>query len=55
MRLPVAALQQDFRYSCERCGSDVEIDADGLVEALRDVDRAIDELKRSVARLAKRL
>jgi transposase-like protein len=55
MRLPVAALEQDFRYVCEQCGSDLEIDADGLVDALRDVDRAIDELERSVARLAKRL
>ena len=54
-RLPVAVLQQELRYACEQCGSALEIDAEGLVEALRDVDRAIDELRRSVARLARRL
>ena len=50
-KLSVAWLRANRYYACEQCASDLEIDGAQLLERLGEVDRAVANLKSSIARL----
>ena len=53
--LSVDWLATNQRYACEKCARDLEIDGKQLLERLRDVDVAVDNLKSSIDRLKEML
>ncbi len=54
-QLSVEWLQTNRHYACGKCGSELDIDGEQLLERLRDVDLAVDNLKSSIDRLKEML
>ena len=49
--LSVAWLRSNRRYTCDSCSTELQIDSERLLEGLADVDKAVDDLRSSIARL----
>jgi hypothetical protein len=49
----IADLRRSPTFACDVCGATIEVDGSDLDRGLRDVDRAFDDLKKSVRKLGR--
>ena len=50
----IGRLENNPQLRCPRCGGNIQVEASGLRKGLSDVDRAVDDLKRTFAKLGRR-
>lgn len=50
----IGRLQNNPQLHCPRCDGDIQVEASGLRKGLSSVDRAMDDLKRTIANFGKR-
>ena len=53
--LTIAHLEAEPVSRCSACGGELELDRRGIIEAVKDVDRAMNELKDAIERVNRHL